>query len=113
MVFAIVLFVETIEYTIKKGGSVQVPEWKVEGSDTIWTSSVDGYDETENLFLTLELKLLARKAYIERLDAGEKGATISFFNNTFPNPAGLIDFIKSQIIHFFFIYIFISFINLY
>ena len=52
--------------------------------------------ETENLFLTLELKLLARQAHIERLDAGEKGATISFFNNTFPNPAGLVDFIKSQ-----------------
>lgn len=53
-------------------------------------------EETENLFLTLELKLLARKAHIERLDAGEKGATISFFNNTFPNPAGLIDYIKTQ-----------------
>jgi transcription-repair coupling factor (superfamily II helicase) len=53
--------------------------------------------ETENLFLTLELKLLARRAHIERLDAGEKGATISFFNNTFPNPAGLVDYIKSQV----------------
>ncbi|MBE6446309.1 MAG: transcription-repair coupling factor [Alphaproteobacteria bacterium] len=53
--------------------------------------------ETENLFLTLELKLLARQAHIERLDAGEKGATISFFNNTFPNPAGLVDYIKSQV----------------
>ncbi len=52
--------------------------------------------ETENLFLTLELKLLAKKAHIERVDAGEKGATIAFFNNTFPNPAGLIDLIKAQ-----------------
>lgn len=52
--------------------------------------------ETENLFLTLELKLLAKKAHIERVEAGEKGATVSFFNNTFPNPAGLIDLIKSQ-----------------
>ena len=53
--------------------------------------------ETENLFLTLELKLLAKQAHIERLDAGEKGATISFYKNTFPNPAGLISYIQSQV----------------
>ena len=54
-------------------------------------------EETENLFLTLELKLLAKKAHIERLDAGEKGATISFYKNTVPNPAGLISYIQSQL----------------
>ena len=53
--------------------------------------------ETENLFLTLELKVLAKQANIERIDAGEKGATVSFFNNTFPNPAGLIKFLQSQL----------------
>ncbi|MGN0919515.1 MAG: transcription-repair coupling factor [Alphaproteobacteria bacterium] len=53
--------------------------------------------ETENLFLTLELKLLAKQAHIERVDAGDKGATISFYQNTFPNPAGLIDYIQSQV----------------
>ena len=53
--------------------------------------------ETDNLFLTLELKLLAKQAHIERLDAGEKGATISFYKNTFPNPAGLISYIQSQL----------------
>ncbi len=53
--------------------------------------------ETENLFLTLELKLLAKQAHIDRIDAGDKGATISFYQNTFPNPAGLIDYIQSQV----------------
>ena len=53
--------------------------------------------ETENLFLTLELKLLAKQAHIDRVDAGDKGATVSFYQNTFPNPAGLIDYIQSQV----------------
>ena len=53
--------------------------------------------ETDNLFITLELKILAKQANIERIDAGEKGATVSFFNNTFPNPAGLIKYIQGQL----------------
>ena len=40
--------------------------------------------------------MLCKKAHIERLDAGEKGATISFWNNTFPNPLGLVEFINTQ-----------------
>ncbi len=52
--------------------------------------------EVNNLFLTIRLKVLCKKAKIERLDAGEKGATISFWQNTFPNPAGLINYITSQ-----------------
>ncbi len=53
--------------------------------------------ETENLFLTLELKLMAKSAHIERVDAGDKGATVAFHDNIFPNPAGLIDYIQSQV----------------
>lgn len=53
--------------------------------------------ETENLFLTLELKVLAKQAHIDRVDAGDKGATVSFYQNTFPNPAGLIDYIQTQV----------------
>ena len=52
--------------------------------------------EVENLFTSIHFKLLCRKAHIERLDAGEKGATISFWNNTFPNPLGLVEFINTQ-----------------
>ena len=53
--------------------------------------------ETDNLFMTLELMILAKQANIERIDAGEKGATVGFFNNTFPNPAGLIKYIQEQL----------------
>jgi len=50
----------------------------------------------ENLFQTIELKLLAKSAHIERLEAGPKGASLSFHNNIFPNPAGLISYIETQ-----------------
>ncbi len=53
-------------------------------------------NEVNNLFLIIKLKILCKKAKIERLDAGEKGATISFYQNTFPNPAGLVNYISSQ-----------------
>ncbi|MBQ9090369.1 MAG: transcription-repair coupling factor [Alphaproteobacteria bacterium] len=52
--------------------------------------------EVDNLFLTIRLKILCKKAHIDRLDIGEKGATISFHQNIFPNPTGLIDYITSQ-----------------
>ena len=53
-------------------------------------------DEVDNLFYTVKLKLLAKRAHIERLDAGQKGAVITFYQNIFPNPAGLIEYISSK-----------------
>lgn len=53
-------------------------------------------NEVNNLFITLQLKILAKKAHIERVDVGPKGASIAFYKNTFPNPAKLIEFISSQ-----------------
>ncbi len=53
-------------------------------------------EEVANLFDTVKLKVLAKKANIERLDVGPKGASISFYQNIFPNPAGLIQYIISQ-----------------
>ncbi len=52
--------------------------------------------EVENLLTTIDLKILAKRAHIERLDAGPKGANIAFHQNTFPNPAGLIEYIAAQ-----------------
>ncbi|MDY6407117.1 MAG: transcription-repair coupling factor [Pseudomonadota bacterium] len=52
--------------------------------------------EVENLFQTIELKLLAKSIHIEKLEAGPKGASISFYHNIFPNPAGLIRYIETQ-----------------
>ena len=52
--------------------------------------------EVSNLFDTVKLKVLAKRANIERLDVGPKGASIAFYQNIFPNPAGLIQYITSQ-----------------
>ena len=42
------------------------------------------------------MKAVCRQAHIERVDVGQKGMTISFHNNVFPNPAGLVGFINTQ-----------------
>ncbi len=52
--------------------------------------------EVDNLLNTVSLKLLAKRAHIDRIDAGPKGANISFYQNIFPNPAGLVEYISKQ-----------------
>ena len=46
--------------------------------------------ETETLIAVLGIKLLCKRAGIERLDTGPKGAVISFRNNIFSNPDALL-----------------------
>ena len=53
-------------------------------------------EEVENLFDIVQIKMLCRRAHVERVDAGPKGMTVSFYENVFPNPAGLVGFINSQ-----------------
>ena len=53
--------------------------------------------EMENLLQVVTLKKLCRDAGVEKLDAGPKGAVISFRDNNFANPAALIEFITSQV----------------
>jgi transcription-repair coupling factor (superfamily II helicase) len=52
--------------------------------------------EVANLLQIMTIKRLCREAGVERLDAGPKGATATFHNNSFANPAGLIAFIQKQ-----------------
>ena len=52
--------------------------------------------EVENLLTTVSLKGLCRRAHIEKIEAGSKGMSITFRNNLFPNPAGLVGFVNSQ-----------------
>ena len=52
--------------------------------------------EVENLLEIIEIKQFCRQAKIEKLDAGPKGAVITFRNNTFSNPEALISYIQSQ-----------------
>ncbi len=52
--------------------------------------------EVENLLEIVALKQLSRKAGVGKVDAGPKGAVISFHNDDFANPAGLVRFITAQ-----------------
>ena len=52
--------------------------------------------EVENLMKVIALKQLCKAAGVAKLDAGPKGATVSFHNDSFPNPAGLVSFIQQQ-----------------
>lgn len=77
-------------------GDIEAPE----EIDSLRAELVDRFGaypvEVDNLLNTVSLKLLAKKAHIDRIDAGPKGANISFYQNIFPNPAGLVDYISKQ-----------------
>ena len=51
-------------------------------------------EEVEHLLQVVAIKVLCRQANVEKLDAGPKGAVLSFRDNIFANPAGLIAFIR-------------------
>jgi transcription-repair coupling factor (superfamily II helicase) len=52
--------------------------------------------EVENLLKIVAVKRLCLDAGVEKLDAGPKGAVVSFRHNNFANPKGLVDFMASQ-----------------
>lgn len=53
-------------------------------------------DEADQLLKVVELKQLCRSAGIAKLEAGAKGITLSFHNNQFANPAGLVEYISTS-----------------
>jgi transcription-repair coupling factor (superfamily II helicase) len=42
------------------------------------------------------IKALCRRANVEKIEAGPKGAVIAFRDNTFVNPEGLVAYIREQ-----------------
>ena len=52
--------------------------------------------EAENLLETVAIKSLCRLANVEKVDAGPKGAVVSFRNNEFANPGALIGLIQDH-----------------
>jgi transcription-repair coupling factor (superfamily II helicase) len=52
--------------------------------------------EVEHLLQIVAIKSLCRRANVERIEAGPKGAVVSFRDNTFANPDRLIRFIHEQ-----------------
>ncbi len=53
-------------------------------------------DEVEQLLKLVAIKALCRKANVEKLEAGPKGVTLGFRDNSFANPQGLVRFIAEQ-----------------
>ena len=53
-------------------------------------------EEVEDLLKTVAIKTLCRRANIEKIDAGPKGAVLAFRDSSFADPAGLVDFIRKE-----------------
>lgn len=53
-------------------------------------------EEVENLLQVVAIKHLCRDAGVVKVDAGPKGAVVSFYKDQFADPAGLIAFIERQ-----------------
>jgi transcription-repair coupling factor (superfamily II helicase) len=53
-------------------------------------------EEVEHLLQVVAIKVLCRRANIEKVDAGPKGLVLSFRGNEFADPLKLVAFIKSQ-----------------
>jgi transcription-repair coupling factor (superfamily II helicase) len=53
-------------------------------------------EEAKNLLEVISIKALCRQAQIEKIDAGPKGAVLTFRHDQFPNPAGLVQFLQRQ-----------------
>jgi transcription-repair coupling factor (superfamily II helicase) len=53
-------------------------------------------EEVEHLLKIVAIKALCRRANVEKIEAGPKGAVLSFRDNSFANPEGLIAFINKQ-----------------
>jgi transcription-repair coupling factor (superfamily II helicase) len=52
--------------------------------------------EVEHLLKVVAIKALCRQANVEKVDAGPKGAVLSFRDSSFANPEGLVAFIREQ-----------------
>ena len=53
-------------------------------------------EEVQHLLKIVAIKSLCRRANVERIETGPKGAVLSFRDNVFANPEGLIAFISKQ-----------------
>ena len=52
--------------------------------------------EVDQLLLVVGIKVLCRQANIERVEGGPKGIIVSFRDNAFANPAGLVAYVGEQ-----------------
>jgi transcription-repair coupling factor (superfamily II helicase) len=52
--------------------------------------------EVEQLLKLVAIKVLCRKAHVEKVEAGPKGVVIAFRDNAFANPQGLVRYVAEQ-----------------
>ena len=52
--------------------------------------------EVDLLLKLVRIKALCRRANVEKLDAGARGMTLAFRDNSFANPGGLVKWVSSQ-----------------
>lgn len=68
--------------------------------DSFATELVDRFgklpEEVKHLLQVVAIKALSRRANVEKVEAGPKGIVLSFRDNIFANPEGLIAFIREQ-----------------
>ncbi|OPZ76252.1 MAG: Transcription-repair-coupling factor [Alphaproteobacteria bacterium ADurb.Bin438] len=71
-----------------------------EEMDALISEMIDRFgdipDEVQNLIDIVDLKVLCKKANVEKIDAGEMGLLISFHENKFNNPLGLIELLNKS-----------------
>jgi transcription-repair coupling factor (superfamily II helicase) len=53
--------------------------------------------EVDNLLQTVAVKCLCRQAGVARVEAGPRGAVLSFRNDSFANPEGMVRFLTRQV----------------
>lgn len=53
-------------------------------------------EEVKQLLKLVSIKALCRRAHVEKVDAGPKGVTIAFRDNSFADPAGLVRYVTEQ-----------------
>ena len=52
--------------------------------------------EVEQLLEIVSIKAMCRRAHVEKVDAGPKGVIVSFRDNHFANPSGLVRYVSEQ-----------------
>src|SRR5262249_54565046 len=53
-------------------------------------------DEVRHLLQIVAIKALCRRANVEKIEAGPKGAVLAFRDNTFADPDGLVRYIRDR-----------------
>ncbi|MGL6042339.1 MAG: transcription-repair coupling factor, partial [Sandaracinobacteroides sp.] len=51
-------------------------------------------EPAQNLLKIVEARNAAKKAHVQKIEVGPKGALVTFVNDSFPNPVGLIEWIN-------------------